>query len=72
MPEYKAVEAEVIDAEIVDEKKPQDETRVSQVSEALELARLRTERVKARWQALGTMVIALSFFASCAWVCNPL
>lgn len=72
MSEYKAIEAEFIDAEIVDEEKQKPETRISQVTPELELARLKTERVKARWQALGTMVVALSFFASCAWVCNPL
>lgn len=72
MHEYKPIQAEVIDAEIVSEEKDEPDTRISQVTPELELARLRTERVKARWNGLGTMVVALSFFASCAWVCNPL
>lgn len=68
----------VIEVEVVENRSNPQENRIVQVTPELEIERLRTrraelatERTKSRWQVFGSIMIASTFFASCAQTCNP-
>ena len=66
MPDNKG---KVIEAEIVEEREPVKS--VVQVTPELEIERLRTARVQARWEAIKLTTIWLAVIASCTHMCAP-
>jgi len=59
----------IIEAEIIEDSK--STKSVVQVTPELEIERLRTVRVQARWEATKITLIWLAVIASCTHMCAP-